>query len=103
MLTVYNKSDLLKDEFIPLEHPSLVISAYNENDLATLLIKIEEQLTGDWQPYHLMLQPNQGKALHRLAKYSIIVKKYFDESTNMYVVEGYMPKKYPIEMITEGE
>ena len=50
-----------------------------------------------------MLRPDQGKALHRLSINSIVVNKYFDEYKNMYVVEGYMPKKYPIEIITEGE
>lgn len=103
MLTVYNKSDLLTEDFIPLEHPSVLISAYNQNDLAKLLIKIEEQLKAEWQHYHVMLRPDQGKALHRLSIYSIVVNKYFDEYKNMYVVEGYMPKKYPIEMIIEGE
>lgn len=103
MLTVYNKKDRIEGPFIPLEHPSIVISAYEQEDLNALLIKIEEQLKALWQHYHVMLRPDQGRALHQLSTHSIVINKYFDELKNMYVVEGYMPKTFALETIIKGD
>src|SRR5699024_10920571 len=44
MLTVYNKSDLFGEEFIPLSHPYIVTNAFEENDLNELIHKVEELL-----------------------------------------------------------
>src|SRR5690625_722454 len=103
MLTVYNKSDLLTEELFPSEHPSIVMSAYHRKDLDTLLLKMEQLFKEDWQHYHITLRPDQGKALHLFSIHSIVVNKYFDEVKNMYVVEGFIPKKYPIETMIEGD
>lgn len=103
MLTVYNKSDLLTDHFFPTEHPSLVMSAYDRKDLDTLLVSIEKLLKEEWEHYHIELRPDQGKALHLFSIHTMVIRKYFDEEKNMYVVEGYIPRKYPIETMIEGE
>lgn len=103
MLTVYNKSDLLTEEFFPTEHPSLVISAYDQQDLDTLLVKIEQLLKEEWEHYYIELRPDQGKSLHLFSIHTMVTNKYFNEDKNVYVIEGFIPKKYPIETMIEGE
>lgn len=103
MLTVYNKSDLLTEDFFPTEHPSLVMSAYDRNDLDTLLVTIEKMLKEEWEHYHIELRPDQGKSLNLFSIHTMVINKYFDEEKNMYVVEGFLPKKYPIDMMIEGD
>lgn len=103
MLTVYNKSDLLTEDFFPTEHPSLVMSAYDKNDLDKLLLRIEQFFKEDWEHYYIELRPDQGKALHLFSIHTIVINKHFDEEKNMYVVEGYIPKKYPIETMIKGD
>lgn len=103
MLTVYNKSDLLTEDFFPTEHPSLVMSAYDKSDLDMLLLRIEQFFKEDWEHYYIELRPDQGKALHLFSIHTIVVNKHFDEEKNRYVVEGYIPKKYPIEMMIKGD
>lgn len=102
-LTVYNKNDLVTNDYIPTEQPSLVMSAYNRDDLYKLLLTIENIFKEEWRHYHVMLQPDEGKSLHLLSMHTIVTNKYFDELKNTYVVEGYIPKKYPLETIIEGE
>lgn len=103
MLTVFNKSDLLTEDFFPTEHPSMVMSAYDKDDLDSLLLTIEKRFKEEWEHYHIALRPDQGKALHLFSIHTIVVNKHFDEEKNIYVVEGYLPKKYPIEMMIKGE
>lgn len=103
MLTIYNKRDLLTEDFFPTEHPSMLISAYDREDIDHLLVTIEKRLKEEWDHYHIMLRPDQGKALHLFSIHTIIINKYFDEHKNMYVVEGYIPKKYPIETMIKGD
>lgn len=103
MLTVYNKSDLLTDSFFPTEHPSLVMSAYDPNDLNRLLLTIEKICKQNWEHYYIELDPDQGKALYLFSIHTMVLNKYFDEDKNKYIVEGFIPKKYPIEMMIEGE
>src|SRR5690625_4176221 len=103
MLTIYNKRDLLTEDFFPTEHPSMLISAYDREDIDHLLVTIEKRLKEEWDHYHIMPRPDQGKALHLFSIHTIIINKYFDEHKNMYVVEGYIPKKYPIETMIKGD
>src|SRR5690625_4831746 len=66
MLTVYNKKDQIKEEFIPSNHPSIIISAYDSADLERLILKIETMLKKEWEWYGLHLNPDEGKVLHHL-------------------------------------
>lgn len=87
---IYNKKDRLKDDFIPLSHPHLLISAYDENDVQGILLKIEEVLRDHWMPFHVKLAPKQGKAMNRLGREAIITKKSFSEEENVYDISGYI-------------
>src|SRR5699024_6840072 len=73
MLTVYNKSDLFGEEFIPLSHPYIVTNAFEENDLNELIHKVEELLKDSWYSYEVELTPKEGKELHQLQRESIVI------------------------------
>src|SRR5699024_12328146 len=55
MLTVYNKKDLLDDSFIPMHHPNIIISALDDQDLHSLVVKIESVLKETWNQYIIEL------------------------------------------------
>ncbi|RLL45397.1 GTPase HflX [Oceanobacillus piezotolerans] len=96
MLTVYNKADLMDEKFIPMSHPYIVISAYDESDLIRLLEKVEEILKEEWQKYRIKLDADQGGILSRLEHGTIIKEKSFDEESNQYIVAGYMKDEHPL-------
>src|SRR5690625_6435501 len=57
MLTVYNKSDLVDEDLIAMNHPSIFISAYDGTDLRRLLLKIEVMLKVEWESYVVYINP----------------------------------------------
>ncbi|WP_373896088.1 GTPase HflX [Virgibacillus natechei] len=95
-LTVYNKKDLVKDGIIPLNHPYIFISAYEQADIDLLYEKIEVILKEQWGSYTLNLDPDEGKILHRLDYETIVTEKYFDEDTNKFIVKGFMREEHPL-------
>ncbi len=95
-LTVYNKSDLLKEEHIPKQYPYVRMSAFNDNDLNDLVYKIEQIITEHWQAYTVRLQPDEGKTMHELKTETIVRSKEFDEHQGTYVVNGYMATNHPL-------
>lgn len=99
MLTVYNKKDLLREDLIPINHPYIFISAYEQDDIEQLLKKIESILQEDWESYSLRLNPDQGKTLHRLMRETIVSEKYFNEDTNEYIVKGYIRSDHPLQSL----
>src|SRR5690625_4486862 len=44
MLTVYNKKDLIKSEFIPIDRPYISMNAFDHEDIYFLIVKIEDIL-----------------------------------------------------------
>lgn len=99
MLTVYNKKDLMNDDFIPENRPYIVINAFNQQDLEQLVNKIEDVLTTNWEPYIVGLDTDQGKKLHQLQQKTIVTEKSFDEEKNKYIMKGYIEKEHPLNHI----
>lgn len=99
MLTVYNKADLMADDFIPGHHPNMIMSAYNDDHIQQLIIKIEETIIDKWERYGFHIKPHEAKMIHRLSNETIITNKKFDESLNEYVISGYMSKDNPLRNI----
>ncbi|HLR40755.1 MAG TPA: GTPase HflX [Virgibacillus sp.] len=97
MLTVYNKSDLVDEDLIAMNHPSIFISAYDGTDLQRLLLKIEVMLKEEWESYAVNLNPDKGRMLYRLQHETIITNKFFDEEKNQYTIQGYMPQEHPLQ------
>ncbi|MFA1822164.1 GTPase HflX [Virgibacillus oceani] len=101
MLTVYNKRDAFSEDFIPLQHPYLRISAYQQEDIQTLLQKIQDLLKENWDEYTVHLNPDDGKLLQRLEQETIVIDKDFAEDKNQYIFKGYMRSDHPLKMLLE--
>lgn len=102
-LTVYNKKDLRKEDLIPISYPNFFMSAYNPEDIQSLLDKIEEMLKKEWDSYAVRLNPDEGKTLHQLEHETIITKKYFDENANHYIIQGYMRQEHPLQRLIKEQ
>lgn len=98
-LTVYNKRDLLENDLIPLSHPYIILNAFNENDLQKLIEKIEATLKKQWDAYELVLNPDQGRTINKLAQETIVEHKTFDENLNQYIVNGFMRQNHPMQSL----
>lgn len=96
MLTVYNKKDLLTEDFFPTAHPNIVMSALSKADREKLLIKIEHLIKAEWYRYTVLLRSDQGKEMNELSLHSIVLAKQFDEQQNGYVLDGYIAKNHPL-------
>lgn len=102
MLTLYNKADLLEDDFFSIQHPYMIMSAYNKSDRENLLIKIEEVLKQEWVNYSLSLSPADGRVMNQFGVQSIVTKKHYNEETNMYDVEGFIRNDHPLLAYCKG-
>lgn len=101
MLTVYNKQDVFSKDFIPIQYPNLFISAFKQEDILTMLEKIEELLKDSWDGYTMHLNPDEGNLLQRLERETIVVHKDFSEEKNQYIFKGYMQSNHPLQMLLE--
>ena len=102
MLTLYNKADLLNDDFFATQHPYMVMSAYKKSDRENLLIKIEEILKQEWIYYSLSLSPADGRVMNQFGIQSIVTKKQYNEETNMYDIEGFIREDHPLLAYCKG-
>ncbi|WP_010649183.1 GTPase HflX [Oceanobacillus massiliensis] len=103
MLTLYNKKDLIQDDFIPLNHPYMLISAYEKEDIQRVLQKIEEILTSEWDSYHVVLTPDEGKLMNRITKETIVKNKAFDEDENHYILKGFIRKDHSLNSLLKEQ
>ncbi|WP_068672325.1 GTPase HflX [Oceanobacillus sp. Castelsardo] len=94
MLTVYNKRDLVETEFFPIQHPNILISAYDYDDLHKMLKRIEKILMEEWKSYSI--QSNDGNMLAKLERDTIITAKEFDEQSNEFIISGYIRMNHPL-------
>ncbi len=98
-LTVYNKNDRIDTNFIATNHPNILVSAFDQQDIQKLQIKIEEILKDEWDWYKADLTPDQGKMLNRLEHETIISDRFYEEEQNKYVVKGYMRQEHPLKSL----
>lgn len=96
-LTIYNKKDIFKADFIPLNKPAITISAFDKADRLKLLAKTENLLKEQWVKYRCALSASSGKKLQQYKQHSIIVTEDFDEEMEIYHLEGYLPKDHPLQ------
>ncbi len=97
ILTVYNKRDKLKDDFIPTQHPYMLISAYDQTDLDELLFRIEKELKDDWDYFSINLGPEEGQVMHQIERETILEESKYDETRNEYYLAGYIRRDHPIQ------
>ncbi|MCM3738965.1 GTPase HflX [Oceanobacillus luteolus] len=103
MLYVYNKKDLLENDFLPLHHPYILSSAYETEDIQHLLEKIEEILMKQWTPFQVALETDAGKVMSQLGREAIITEKRFDEQENLYHIKGYIQENHSLNKILKEQ
>ncbi|WP_152654700.1 GTPase HflX [Oceanobacillus sp. CFH 90083] len=102
VLTVYNKKDQLEaDFFLANQFPNIQISALEEADLRSLLIKIEEVLKDEWDFFDIVLDSGEGDVLYQLQSNVLVIKKELIEETNQFHVQGYVRKNHPFHRYVE--
>lgn len=99
MLTVYNKKDVVSDEFFPQNRPYIMISAFDEGDLSQLIQKVEEVLKADWESYEVSLEASEGNLINRFEHETILEKKEFNEAKELYILNGFIRPEHPLKGI----
>jgi len=99
MLTVYNKKDLLKTEFIAMNHPSIFLSAYDKEDINQLIILVEKLIKEQWMHYQLAIHPSKGGTIYKLGQQTIVTGKQYNEKTNKYEIEGFIAHNHPLQYL----
>lgn len=88
ILTVYNKKDLVEDDFYPSLYPNIVISAVDKEDLKRLLDKIEMVIREQLEQYTMKVPAERGDILAELKTGTIIIEQKFDAASQSYEVTG---------------
>ncbi|MBM7572114.1 GTPase HflX [Aquibacillus albus] len=96
MLTVYNKKDLLTGEFIPQAHPFLRISAYDDDDIRQMLIKMEEVIKDEWEFYNVFIPASEGALIQKLNRNTIIHDQTFQDVDEGYMIQGHIDPDHPL-------
>ncbi|WLR46874.1 GTPase HflX [Halobacillus litoralis] len=96
ILTVYNKKDLLKEDFIPHSFPSLTVSVHDPIDRKRVLHKIEEVLREEWDEYDVFVPASEGKRLQQFKAYSMITSINFYEEKEGYALHGFIHPEHPL-------
>ncbi|GGN63007.1 MULTISPECIES: GTPase HflX [Oceanobacillus] len=96
MLYIYNKKDLLEEDFIAHERPYSLVSAYEEEDMQLILRKIEEMLKEVWVPFHVALEANEGRLMVQLEQEAILTDKSYNEADNRYHIKGYIRENHAL-------
>lgn len=96
-LTVYNKRDLQHPDFVPTANTNaILISAFNEGDQSKLKRKIEEEVIGMMESYHVNVPSAEGKLLALLKNETILRELSYDEEQDLYKCKGYALKDHQI-------
>lgn len=89
-LTVYNKRDLMHNDFVPTaKTETITISAFDESDRQRLKQKVEELVIGMMEAYHVLIPSTEGKLLSQLKNETILRELVFEEEKQMYTCKGY--------------
>lgn len=97
-LTVYNKRDLRHPDFVPVaKTKSILISAFDEEDLLELKAVVESIILDMMEFYHVEVPSTEGKLLSRLKNDTILRELIFDEDKQVYVCKGYYNLNHQIQ------
>jgi GTP-binding protein HflX len=91
ILTVYNKKDEQHQDFVPSsKHDSILISAFNENDLQLLRQEIQSLMMDSMEEYKVYIPNSEGKLLSQLKSTSVLTEFSFEEEKDSYLCRGYI-------------
>lgn len=89
-ITVYNKRDAAHLDFVPTaKTETAFISAFEEEDRATLKLKMEQSIIEMMEPFHVLVPSGEGKLLSQLKNETILRELSFDEEKQGYICRGY--------------
>lgn len=93
-ITVYNKADLLDNSEFTYEN-DLFISAYNENDLESLLKLIEDNLSAHWSKLHFKFPPDRGDLISYIKRNGKLEKEVeWNEEENVWELDAELDDSY---------
>lgn len=92
MITVYNKKDLLEEQFQPDLHPSILISALDAHDIERLWEFLWEEVKNLLVPYERKIAMNGegASALNQIQRETAVESLDYLEEENVYLIKGYM-------------
>ncbi|MCM3224838.1 GTPase HflX [Terribacillus saccharophilus] len=96
ILTVYNKADLLTEDFIASAHPYVQISAFKEEDRRLVMEKVQEMIQEASEFYDTIVPATGGRLLDKLAQETILTKREYNEEMDAYEVNGYVLPNNPL-------
>ncbi|RID86934.1 GTPase HflX [Peribacillus asahii] len=102
MLTLYNKKDRKHADFLPTsKDQSLLISAYDQGDVETILETIEQSVISEMASYHVSLPSTEGRLLAQLKNETILRTLVFNEESECYECRGFCLTNHPIRGLLE--
>ena len=93
MLTVYNKQDLITQQFEASLIPNIQISAYNKEDIHQLKERIWQMCLDISEPYTVMLSPEESYRIHEYQSNTLVTSVEFDDEKNIYRIIGYKKQR----------
>ncbi|VEF48302.1 GTP-binding proten HflX [Bacillus freudenreichii] len=95
-LTVYNKADEVRSDFVPSSGETTLISAFKETDRNQLKKKIEDLAVASMQYYHVIVPSDEGRLLSVLKSETILRELVFLEEQQAYKCKGYVLADHPV-------
>ncbi len=98
MLTVYNKEDQIRLDFIPSsKHRHLLISARREEDVKRLKADIMAELKQAFlKPYHVKIPAYEGKLISALKSETLVESLEFQKEAELYDITGFSGEEQTI-------
>lgn len=90
ILTVYNKADLVDDQFTPTLYPSVLISANEKGAANDIIPALEGLLKQKWQSFEFHIVPQQAHQIAKIAQTALIEHQEYNEETQQYEVCGFL-------------
>ncbi|CVM93005.1 putative GTP-binding protein [Streptococcus pneumoniae] len=98
MLTVYNKKDQIRPDFIPSsKQRHILISARREEDVKRLKADIMGELKKDFlKPYHVRIPAYEGKLISALKSETLVESLEFQKEAELYDITGFSGEEQTI-------
>ncbi|MEH7239460.1 GTPase HflX [Bacillus sp. JJ1562] len=91
ILTLYNKKDNVHPDFVPSStSKSVLVSAFDENDLVVIKTRVEDSMTQEMEEYKVSLPSSEGRILAYLKQETILKELYYNEDTEKYDCTGFI-------------
>ena len=90
ILTVYNKADLVDDQFTPTLYPSVLISANEKGAANDIIPALEGLLKQKWQSFEFHIVPQQAYQIAKIAQTALIEHQEYNEEMQQYEVCGFL-------------